>query len=157
MLTLLCHFIIAIIATMAFGIIFDCPRREVILCGISGGIGWSVYEVLSFFGVNIVAATLSASIALTVFSRVFAVIRRQPAIVYLLGGIFPLVPGAGIYYTSLYLIQEDMEMFSKKGIETFEIAGAIAVGIIFAMAFPQSLLNKLGPLGKRIHDKQTMV
>lgn len=142
--TLIYHFLVAIIATAAFAILFDCPKKEMVLCGISGGIGWSVYEICVFVGMHIVAATLVATIILTIFSRVFAVLRRQPATVYLLSGIFPLVPGAGIYYTSFYLINEDMEMFSTKGIETFEIAGAIAIGIIFAMVIPQSLLNKLG-------------
>lgn len=151
MTTLILHFITAIIATAAFAIIFDCPKREMVFCGLSGGLGWSIYETLVHFETHIVAAVLVATIGLTIFSRVLAVIRRQPATVYLLSGIFPLVPGAGIYYTAFYLINEDLDLFASKGVETFEIAGAIAVGIILAMAIPQDLLNKMG---NKKHNKE---
>ena len=52
-------------------------------------------------------------------------------------GIFPLVPGAGIYFTAYYLIAGDMEAFSQKGMETLETAVAIALGIVFASGLPQ--------------------
>ena len=68
------------------------------------------------------------------------VYKRQ---VYLLSGIFPLVPGAGIYYAAFYLISGNMEMFSIKGTETVETAGAIVIGIILAMGLPQAWLNHL--------------
>ena len=41
------------------------------------------------------------------------------------------------------MIMNDMEPFAAKGIETFKIAGAIAVGIIFASSIPQSLFEKI--------------
>ena len=57
-----------------------------------------------------------------------------------MAGIFPLVPGSGIYYTSYYFIMSDMESFVAKGTETFKVAGAIALGIIFGFALPQKFL-----------------
>ena len=59
-------------------------------------------------------------------------------------GIFTLVPGAGIYYTAYYLLMGDLAQFTAKGIETFKIAGAIALGIVFGFAIPQSWFNRLG-------------
>ena len=88
-------------------------------------------------------ASLVATFILTVFSRTTAVIRRNPATVYLLCGIFPLVPGAGIYYTAYYLIIGDNARFSSKGLETFEVALAIVFGIIFGFAIPEALFHKL--------------
>ena len=90
-----------------------------------------------------VLASLVATFILTVFSRTTAVIRRTPATVYLLCGIFPLVPGAGIYYTAYYLITGDNARFTSKGLETFEIALAIVFGIIFGFAIPEALFHKL--------------
>ena len=68
--------------------------------------------------------------------------------VYLLSGIFPLVPGAGIFYTAYYLFTNDRALSSSKGIETFEVAGAIVLGIIFGFGIPQSLFNLLKPKKK---------
>ena len=110
----------------------------------TGGVGWFVYEYLhSQQGWHLMLATIVATLALTLLSRFFAVLRKHPATVYLLSGIFPLVPGAGIYYAAFYLISGNMEMFSIKGTETVETAGAIVIGIILAMGLPQAWLNHL--------------
>ena len=77
------------------------------------------------------------------FARTFAVIRKIPITVYLLSGIFPLVPGAGIYYTAYYMFQKESARFLAKGLETFEIACAIVFGIIFGFSVPQKFFQKL--------------
>jgi uncharacterized membrane protein YjjB (DUF3815 family) len=53
------------------------------------------------------------------------------------------VPGAGIYYTAYYLFTGNQELFSSKGLNTFEVAAAIVFGIIFGYALPQGLFGKL--------------
>ena len=141
--TIFLHFIIAMIATLAFAVLFQAPKSEWGLCGVTGGLGWLVYEYLHLQGWHLMLATIVATLVLTLLSRMFAVVRKHPATVYLLSGIFPLVPGAGIYYTAFYLISGNMEMFSTKGKETIETAGAIVIGIILAMGLPQAWLNHL--------------
>ena len=146
--TIIFHFLVAIVATMAFAVLFQAPKSEWILCGISGGMGWCVYESLLMRANQLIISVIVATIALSLFSRIFAVLREQPATVYLLAGIFPLVPGAGIYYTAYYLISGNMEMFASKGRQTVEMAGAIVIGIIFTMGLPQAWLNQLAKLRK---------
>lgn len=135
------EFIVSMVATIAFAIVFSAPRSELLYCGISGAIGWIFFSIIS----NILnAPTLGnvvGSLALTFFSRALASKRKNPVTVYLISGIFPLVPGAGIYYTSFYLIMNDMNNFSQAGLSTLKTAGAIVMGIILGMAFPQSWFN----------------
>ncbi len=137
------QFAISMIATMAFAILFCAPRNEWLLCGLSGAIGWIVYYVMFHHNLGLVLSTTVATFMLSIFSRTLAVIRKQPATVYLLSGIFPLVPGAGIYYTAYYLITGESTLCYSKGMETCEIAASIVFGILFAFAIPQSWLNKL--------------
>ena len=59
----------------------------------------------------------------------FAITQKTPVTVFLLTGIFPLVPGAGIYYTAYYFIQNKNAMALANGISTFKIAVALASGI----------------------------
>lgn len=136
--------VVAIFATISFAVIFSVPKRDLILCGVTGGVAWAVYYILTANGSGNVFASLIATFILTIMARSFAVIRKNPATVYLLTGIFPLVPGAGIYYTAYYLIQNDREMFGRTGLNTFEVAAAIVFGIIFGFAIPQKLFNYLG-------------
>ena len=140
--TLLIEFIVSMIATVAFAIVFSAPRSELFYCGLSGAIGWIGYSI---FNSALLAPTLGnvvGSFALTMFSRSLAAKRKNPVTVYLISGIFPLVPGAGIYYTSYYLIMNDMAYFGQYGLMTLKTAGAIVMGIILGMAFPQSWFNK---------------
>ena len=56
--------------------------------------------------------------------------------IFLLPGIFPLVPGAGIYYTAYYFLQGKQELFASKGVETFKVALALALGIALVCSVP---------------------
>ena len=138
----LIQFIISMIATMAFAIVFSAPKSELLLCGISGAIGWFCYVLINEIAGSPTLGNMIGAFFLTIFSRSFAVGRKNPVTIYLITGIFPLVPGAGIYYTSYYLIMNNMSMFSQYGLSTIKTAGAIVMGIIFGMTFPQSWFNK---------------
>ena len=135
--------IVAVFATISFAILFNAPRKEVIYCGLTGALAWTIYYGMTQDGVNSVLASLVASFGLTILARSFAVIRKSPVTMYLLPGIFPLVPGAGIYYTAYYLFIGNNEMSGFKGLETLEIAGAIVFGIIFGFGIPQRWFHKL--------------
>ena len=97
------HFIVSTIATFAFAKLFNAPTKELLYCGITGGIGWVIYFILSNNNLGVVLPMLISSFGLTIFARIIAAVRRVPATVYLVCGIFPLVPGRGVYYTIYYL------------------------------------------------------
>ena len=73
---------------------------------------------------------LWATIIASLYSEVMARVRKYPAISYLVVSIFPLIPGASVYYTMTHAVKGDMESFANMGMRTIGIAGAIAVGIL---------------------------
>ena len=90
------QFLLAGAGTLSFAILFACPRRTLPYCGLVGAVGWLVYEIAELFGMEAFAASLLAVIPLTLLARILAMTLRAPVTVFLLTGIFPLVPGAGI-------------------------------------------------------------
>lgn len=140
--------LVAMAATIAFAVLFHVPKSEYILCGINGAIGWCVYLFCTGHGTSKTAASMWAALMLTLIARIFSAIRKMPSTVFLITGIFTLVPGAGIYYTSYYLIVNELEQCVSKGIETFKIAGAIVLGMIFGLMLPQSWFNQLRKIGE---------
>ena len=131
------HFVVTVIATIAFGVTFQVPRRHYLAAGITGAVGWMVY----IFGVELFAlspaiATLVATLPLTGCARFFAIRHKAPVTIFLLPGIFPLVPGAGIYYTAYYFLRDDRTLFLNKGVETLKIALALALGIALVCSLP---------------------
>ena len=66
-------FMVAVIATISFGITFQMPRRHYLACGLTGAVGWMGY----FFCGELCAlspaiATLVATLPLTGCARCFA-------------------------------------------------------------------------------------
>lgn len=111
----------------AFCFIFELRRWWYILsAAVSGAVGWFVY--LSLSDLTDVSRYLLATIAVAVLSEIFARLYKTPATVFLIIGIIPLVPGGGIYYTMEALINGDLPLFVRYGMETAASAGAIAVG-----------------------------
>lgn len=141
--------IVAMVATLAFAILFEAPKKEYIFCAVNGGLGWIVYLLFRRLGAGITIASLGATLFLTLAARVLSAIRRCPATVFLVAGIFTMVPGAGIYYTAYYLLMNELAQFTAKGAETFKVAGAIALGIVFGFAIPQSWFNRLSTVWSR--------
>ena len=130
--TLVAQFFLAAAGTLSFAILFACPRRLLPYCALVGGVGWLVYELAVLLG----AASLLAVIPLTLLTRVLAILLKAPVTVFLLTGIFPLVPGAGIYYTAYYFIQNNNALALSNGISTFKIAVVLATGIALVLGIP---------------------
>lgn len=148
MIDMLFQVLAAAIGVMAFAVLFRAPRKYYADCGITGGIGWLIYLLVMQQGFSNVIASLVATLALTIISRALSVIRQAPVTIFLVTSIFTLVPGAGIYYTAYYMIMNDAAAVAK-GLETFKIAGAIVLGILFGMGLPQSLFQKLKGIKRR--------
>lgn len=133
---------VAFVATIAFAVIFHTPRRELLFTGLTGAAGWLVYVLSTHFGSGAVAASFFATLALTWLSRAFSFARKAPVTVFLICGIFPLVPGAGIYYTGYYFFMGQDDLALGKGLETIKIAVAIALGIGIVLSLPRSLFTR---------------
>ena len=126
----------AFVGTCCFAMVFCVPKRHYLACGVDGAVGWLVYAVLMLLQPSTVLATLVAAVPLTLLARIFAVTLKAPVTVFLLCGIFPLVPGAGIYYTAYHFIQGDTVASAAKGAETLKIACALAIGISLVLGLP---------------------
>ena len=136
------HFVVAVIATISFGITFQMPRRHYLACGLTGAVGWMVY----IFGVELFAlspaiATLVATLPLTGCARFFAIRHKAPVTIFLLPGIFPLVPGAGIYRAAYYTVTDQLYLAIQTGFDAVKMAVAIVLGIVFVFEIPQTVFQ----------------
>ena len=80
-------------------------------------------------------ANICATLILSLLSELAARIFKQPATVFVIPGIFPIVPGLGMYNGMAQLIENNYE----QGINILLTAGldaaAIALGIMFTGSF----------------------
>ncbi len=118
------------VACAGFAILFNIHGFGIAICAFGGMITWVVYCAANYFGCDLLVCYFFATLIAAIYSEVMARVRKYPAISYLVVAIFPLIPGAGIYYTTSYLLQGDRTAFMEKALQTIGIAGVIAVGIL---------------------------
>lgn len=139
-MTLLLEVIAAAIGTVAFSVIFGVPKKFYPYCGAIGGIGWGVYGLIISNG-SIVAASFCATFVVVFLSRFAAVWKKCPVAVFLVAGIFPLVPGASVYWTAYYLVTDQVMLGLEKGYLAVKVAFAIVLGIVCVFEIPQKFFK----------------
>lgn len=130
------EFLTAFVGTIAFALLFQVPKEYYVNCGLAGGCGWICYKLL-LAGCGLFGSTFFATVLVVFLSRLSAVRRHCPVTIFLVAGIFPLVPGAGIYWTAYYIVTDQLAKASDRGFQTLKIAVAIVLGILFVFEFPQ--------------------
>ena len=115
---------------VGFAVIFNIHGPGILVCALGGMIAWTAYLITCDLGGGVVFANFVGGFVAALYAEITARIRHFPAIAYLVVAIFPLIPGAGVYYTMLHAVHNQMTSFANKGMETAAVAGAIALGIL---------------------------
>lgn len=130
--SLLIQSIFCFIACTGFFILFNIHGPGGLLCSLGGVITWIIYCVVMELGDSEILAYFWATVFSSLYAEIMARIRKYPAISYLIVSIFPLIPGAGVYYTMDHAVHGNMEAFANRGMMTVAIAGVMAVGILLS-------------------------
>ena len=136
MIQLILQVLAASAGTVGFSLLFGVPVRYYTYCGLIGGIGWLVYLCV-LPGTTATIATFCATVVIILLSRWFAVRKRCPATLFLISGIFPLVPGAGIYWAAYYTITNQLQLALETGYGAVKTAVAIVLGIVVVFELPE--------------------
>ncbi|MGN0997733.1 MAG: threonine/serine exporter family protein [Candidatus Ventricola sp.] len=146
MIRLLTETIAAALGSVAFSLLFGAPSTFYPECAFAGGFGWLLLRVLTTLaGLPATLATFLAAVAVALYARIAAVRRRCPSTVFLIAGIFPLVPGAGIYWTVYYLVTGEAALALSSGATALKAAFAIVLAIAAAFELPGGVFRCFAP------------
>ena len=124
----------AYLGTMSFAVLFGVPRRYYIDAGICGTLGWLLYLILTRYSAFSPVETMFTATALvTMVALSQSTARKCPITVFLICGIFPLVPGAGIFWTSYNIVSNQLSDALQTGFGALKATVAIAFGILAVM------------------------
>lgn len=126
--------------TVSFSVLFGVPVTYYRHCALIGGAGWFLY-LLIVPASTAAVATFAATVLVILMSRWFAVRKQCPVTIFLISGIIPLVPGAGIYWASFYAVTGNMYKAFHTGLAALKVAIAIVLGIVFVFELPQKLFT----------------
>lgn len=146
-LTFVGQILAAFIGTAGFAVLFGVPRNYYISCAITGTLGWLLYLILTrWAGFSPTEATFAATALVCLVSRILAVIRKCPVTIFLICGIFPLVPGGGIFWTAYYMVAEQFRLSLQSGLSAIKIVAAIVLGILVISELPNKWFACLSKL-----------
>ena len=133
----------AFLGTLGFAILYGVDREQYLTSGIIGIAGWMVYLVtLRFASFSAPIASLAAAFGISVLSRFAAVPNRCPAQIFIICGLFTLVPGAGVFWGSYYVTTSQFALGIQSGFMALKVAICIVLGIVLAMELPQRLFSR---------------
>lgn len=138
-LTLLFHTFLSILISLSFAFLFQIRGKNIFFTAINGGIGFFLYTVCAPFGHFF--APLFASMAIMLYSEIFARTRKTPATVFLGAALIPIVPGGSLYNTMLQALagnpSEALGYFYIAIVET----AAMALGIVLVSSIVQAFFR----------------
>jgi len=131
----------AFFASLTFSVLFNIQKSELVYCGFVGAMGWLAFEILSPFFDSDIGPVFVGTLVVTFLSRIFSRRRKTITTVYLTSGIITFVPGAGIYTTMYHIIYNQPEQAVAAGVQTLNIAGVIAIGVIVVLSLPNKIFR----------------
>ncbi len=131
--------ICALLATVFIAVLFQVRKENIFAAAIGGGLGCLVNECGLALGLGTFFSIFLASLALASYSEIMARVRKTTVTTFLISGLFPLVPGAGMYYTMLAIVHNDLSEALSTGISTLSTAAVMALGILFVSTLSRGI------------------
>lgn len=121
----------AFIGCLGFSLIFRVHKylKFAFVGSMIGTIGWLIYLLCNPLN-NAVIQSFIAMICVSFLAEIMARIYKAPATIFIMIGFFPLVPGSGIYYTMLYAVQGQQDLFINSLLTTLGIGFSLALAIL---------------------------
>lgn len=126
--------IFSFVATAAFGLLINIPKRAILTCGFIGALGWLSFKlVICLWGLGL--ANFTGAVLIGMMSFISSKKMKMPIIIFNIPSLVPLVPGAAAYMAVRNFIAGQYVMALQSIREIIIISGAIALGFMTTNLF----------------------
>lgn len=127
--------LLSFLGSLCPAILFNTDRKNLIWAGLAGTLGMFINDqILVIFPNAALMAVFLGTAAVAVYSELMARVRKTPATIFSIPGIFPLVPGVDAYRTIQFISERDYTSATEYGVSTVSKACLIAFGIMIVSA-----------------------
>ncbi|WP_125765172.1 threonine/serine exporter family protein [Levilactobacillus mulengensis] len=120
------------VATIAFGVLINIPRRALNVGGWIGVLGYVLYRFTVLWGGGYVIGNLLGAVAIGVASLQAAKLKKMPMILFNIPAIVPLVPGGQAYQMIKNFALGNNSTALVFLLQVVMISGAIAFGFLLS-------------------------
>lgn len=124
--------ILSMVATIAFAVLYQIPKRAIVPVGLLGGVAWLFDSAALRYGVHQVAASFVASLIVSLCSEAFARKLKMPVTVFAVPAIVVLVPGITAFMAMKSFVMGAFIEGMAQGTQTALVAGALASGLVIS-------------------------
>jgi len=121
--------LLAFVTSLFTGVTLHIPFRTWLAVGATGTLGWTVYRLALDRGLPGVIAAAGGAMTVGLMAEILARVQKEPATVYIVSGIIPLVPGVIAYNAMLKFLENRFTQGLALGFEAFLIAAYVAAGL----------------------------
>jgi uncharacterized membrane protein YjjB (DUF3815 family) len=118
------------LASLGFGVLFNIHGRSLFFAGIDGAIGGVVYNMMIVMGAGEIFANFAGAIAFSFAAEIMARLLKTTVTTFTAPALIPLVPGGTVYKMMVQLIQGHLDTGLQLGLQTLEVGGVLALGIM---------------------------
>lgn len=148
-LTEIIQILTGFIGSLGFAVLFNIRGKRLIAAAFGGFLSWTLFVLLNLFIHNDPVNYFLVALAVSIYAEVMARVMKTPTTTFITTALIPLIPGGSLYYTMAYAFNSDLENFLTKGIYTLQLAAALAIGIIVAVAGAGILTSRKRNLDKK--------
>lgn len=124
-MNILYYALISACVSFCIGIMLNAKIKIAALGAFIAGVCYGVFVLCG----SSMSGYFIGSLILTLLSEIMAKIAKTPSTLFLIIGIYPLVPGVGIYKTVMQIIEADYAQALKTGGATFVNIALMATAI----------------------------
>ena len=112
----------AFLGSVGFALFFNMKGKQLAAAGIGGALTWIVYLLAQPGFDDYFVPYLIASLFVGLFAEIMARVGKAPATIFLTTAAVPLIPGSGLYYTMLGIVEKNEEVLLTNANNTITIA-----------------------------------
>lgn len=118
--------------SVAFALYIHMRPRLLPAAAFGSALSWAVYLLVYHVRPHLFFANMIAAVAVYIWCKILARLLKMPVTIFLVPGIFPLLPGGYLYYTMLALLNRQAETFRQNAVSTIATTLGIACGVVAA-------------------------
>ena len=117
------------VGSLGFAMLFNVRGKKLPLASLGGLLAWAVYLLIARHTSNDYLCGFCASVAMTLYAEVMAILEKSPVTVFLVSAAIPLIPGAALYRAMDGLMHGKLEGFVQYGRYALLFAASMSAGI----------------------------
>lgn len=127
--------LVAFIGSLCPAVLINVDRKNLLWAGLAGTLGRLLYDwLLALFPDAALVSVFLGTAVVAIYSEVMARIRKTPATIFSIPGIFPLVPGVDAYRTIEAITEKSYTTAIAFGVSAIAKASLIAFGVLIVSA-----------------------